>query len=112
MFFFSYIFVMVNQKTFYKFKTVTKMKKMIFTAMAVLAFSAVSMANTIEVKEEVVENKDSKVKGTIVRLTVFADCYSKAVAYLERYDRYNRNSQAHNEAVYNAYLDGCLQANR
>ncbi|MGL2987423.1 hypothetical protein ACSVH5_07500 [Flavobacterium sp. RSSA_27] len=27
------------------------MKKMIFTAMAVLAFSAVSVANTIEVKE-------------------------------------------------------------
>lgn len=62
MFFFSYIFVMVNQKTFYKFKTITKMKKMIFTAMAVLAFSAVSMANTIEVKEEVVVNNESKVE--------------------------------------------------
>ncbi|WP_159687583.1 hypothetical protein [Flavobacterium sp. 9R] len=36
------------------------MKKMIFTAMAVLAFSAVSVANTIEVKEEVVVNNESK----------------------------------------------------
>ena len=62
MFFFSYIFVMVNQKTFYKFKTITKMKKMIFTAMAVLAFSAVSMANTIEVKEEVVVKTRVKLK--------------------------------------------------
>ena len=35
---------------------------MIFTAMAVLAFSAVSMANTIEVKEEVVVNNESKVE--------------------------------------------------
>ena len=31
------------------------MKKMIFTAMAVLAFSAVSMANTIELKEDIAE---------------------------------------------------------
>lgn len=31
---------------------------MIFTAMAVLAFSAVSVANTIEVKEEVVVNNE------------------------------------------------------
>ena len=53
---------MVNQKTFYKFKTITKMKKMIFTAMAVLAFSAVSMANTIEVKEEVVVKTRVKLK--------------------------------------------------
>ncbi|MGL2994443.1 hypothetical protein [Flavobacterium sp. TSSA_36] len=41
------------------------MKKMIFTAMAVLAFSAVSMANTIEVKEEVVVNNESKVENTL-----------------------------------------------
>lgn len=38
------------------------MKKMIFTAMTVLAFSAVSVANTIEVKEEVVVNNESKVE--------------------------------------------------
>ena len=42
------------------------MKKMIFTAMAVLAFSAVSMANTIEVKEEVVVNNESKVEKTFI----------------------------------------------
>jgi hypothetical protein len=69
MFFFSYIFVTVNQKTFYKFKTVTKMKKMIFTAMAVLAFSAVSVAkspNSIAKNPQVMkkENKLSvKVAG-------------------------------------------------
>lgn len=39
---------------------------MIFTAMAVLAFSAVSVANTIEVKEEVVVNNETKVEKTVV----------------------------------------------
>ncbi len=88
------------------------MKKMIFTAMAVLAFSAVSVANTIEVKEEVVVNKESKVEKTVVHLKVFADCYTKAMKYLDRYDRNHNHTQSQNEAVYNAYLNGCLQANR
>jgi hypothetical protein len=88
------------------------MKKMIFTAMAVLAFSAVSMANTIEVKEEVVVNNESKEEKTVVHLEVFADCYTKAMNYLDRYDRDGSHSQSQNEAVYNAYLNGCLQANK
>ncbi len=45
---------MVNQKTIYKFKPLLKMKKLLFTALAVVAFSGVTMANTVEVKEEVV----------------------------------------------------------
>jgi hypothetical protein len=42
------------------------MKKMIFTAMAVLAFSAVSIANTIEVKEEVVVNNESEIELAVI----------------------------------------------
>ena len=108
MFFFSYIFVMVNQKTFYKFKTITKTKKMIFTAMAVLAFSAVSMANTIEVKEEVVVNNESKVKKTVVQIKD-ADCYEKAANYIDNvYDRNHNHTQEQNHDAFQAYLDGCL----
>ena len=33
------------------------MKKMFFSAVALVAFSAVSMANTIEVKEVIIENE-------------------------------------------------------
>jgi hypothetical protein len=42
------------------------MKKLLFTALAVVAFSAVSMANTIEVKEEVVVNNESNVEKTVI----------------------------------------------
>jgi hypothetical protein len=42
---------MVNQKTIYKFKPSLKMKKLVLTAIAVVAFSGVSRANTVEVKE-------------------------------------------------------------
>jgi hypothetical protein len=90
MFFFSYIFVTVNQKTFYKFKTVTKMKKMIFTAMAVLAFSAVSMANTIEVKEEVVAE----------------DCYEKA---MDAVDIAEEDDPIFNFYLYQVVLRNCLK---
>jgi hypothetical protein len=41
---------MVNQKTICKFKPELKMKKLVFTALAVVAFSATSFAETREVK--------------------------------------------------------------
>ena len=44
---------MVNQENNYKFKPLKKMKKLLFTAIAVIAFSGVSMAETKEVKNEV-----------------------------------------------------------
>lgn len=50
----SNIFTLVNQKNIYKFKTVLIMKKLLFTALAVVTFCGVAMANTVEVKEEVV----------------------------------------------------------
>jgi hypothetical protein len=43
--------MMVNQKTIYKFKPLLKMKKLVLTALAVVAFSGVSKANTVEAKE-------------------------------------------------------------
>lgn len=42
---------MVDQKTIYKFKLLLKTKKLVFTALVVVAFSGVAMANSVEVKE-------------------------------------------------------------
>ena len=43
------------------------MKKIIFTAMAVLAFSAVSMANTIEVKEDIAKAVILEEEATVTK---------------------------------------------
>ena len=99
MFFFSYIFVTVNQKTFYKFKTVTKMKKMIFTAMAVLAFSAVSMAKSPKVVK--------KTKKVNVKVAA-PDCgLEKFKAYIFfREMGFSRDEAS--SASYSVYFD-CMQ---
>jgi hypothetical protein len=55
-FFFFFNFTMVNQKNIYKFKPLLIMKKLLFTAIALVAFSSASMANTIA-HEEVVSEK-------------------------------------------------------
>lgn len=82
------------------------MKKMIFTAMAVLAFSAVSVANTIEVKEEVVVNNESKEVKTLA-----SDCFTKAMNYIDKvYDPNGTKSPAEVEAAYQGYIKGCEDA--
>ncbi|MBQ0907301.1 hypothetical protein KBJ98_01140 [Flavobacterium sp. F-328] len=43
------------------------MKKMIFTALAVVAFSGAAMANTGEVKEDVVFSNENKVEAAVVQ---------------------------------------------
>ena len=43
---------MVNQTKFINFKKHLKMKKLFFSAVALIAFSSVSMANTIEIDEK------------------------------------------------------------
>lgn len=42
------------------------MKKMIFTALAVVAFSGAAIANTIEIKEKVLVNNESNVEKTVI----------------------------------------------
>jgi hypothetical protein len=69
------------------------MKKLVFTALAVVAFSATSFAATKEVKE-------NKVYGN--------DCYQKAADYVSNeYDPNNTHTQEQNEAAYQAYYAGC-----
>ncbi len=79
------------------------MKKMIFTAMAVLAFSAVSMANTIEVKEEVVVNNESKVEETILS----DDSDSCQELAMEMTDGTDFDDPTLTHDYYQAWLDWC-----
>jgi hypothetical protein len=95
MFFFSYIFVTVNQKTFYKFKTVTKMKKMIFTAMAVVLLNTVVFA-------------DSNVfKKTFAVGSV--DCYGFAMDYTTYFTSIRTLTATETETFYNLTLNNCLR---
>lgn len=43
------------------------MKKMIFTALSVVAFSGAAMAKTAEVKEDVVFSNENKVEAAVVQ---------------------------------------------
>jgi hypothetical protein len=43
------------------------MKKLVFTALAVLAFSGAAIANTGEVKEDVVFSNENKVEAAVVQ---------------------------------------------
>ncbi len=47
---FFFTLTMVNQTKFINFKKHLKMKKLFFSAVALIAFSSVSMANTIEIE--------------------------------------------------------------
>ena len=60
------------------------MKKLFFTAIAMVAFSAVSMANTIEVKEAVEFNKNEAkniptLYCMVASAVVFADLYNAGI---------------------------------
>ncbi len=69
------------------------MKKLFFTAIALLAFSGISMASTVEVKESAV-----------------TDCYSRAGDYIDNvYDPCGTHTAEENNAVYQAFLAGCLK---
>jgi hypothetical protein len=73
------------------------MKKLVFTALAVVAFSGVAMANSVEVKEDKV---------------FYEDCYTKAADYVDKiYDKDGTHTNEENNVVYQAYLAGCLKAN-
>ena len=71
------------------------MKKLLFTALAVVAFSGVAMADT-----KVVEIKEDEV--------VFEDCTTSVMNYIDNvYDKDGTHSAAQNYDAYQAYLAGC-----
>ena len=70
------------------------MKKLLFTALAVVAFSGVAMADTLEVKEDKV---------------FYEDCYTQAADYVDNvYDPNGTHTAEQNNVIYQAYLAGCL----
>ncbi|OAZ04537.1 hypothetical protein [Flavobacterium succinicans] len=73
---------------------------MIFTAMAVLAFSAVSVANTIEVKEEVVVYNES-------REILFTSCEQQAIDYVAFCDPNNKWDAETAHGVYRNAVEEC-----
>ncbi|MFV8345143.1 hypothetical protein [Flavobacterium sp. ZB4P13] len=75
------------------------MKKLLFTALAVVAFSGVAMAGTHEVKE---------VKEVEV---VAEDCTTKAMNYIDNvYDPNGTRTPEQNHAAYQGYYQGCEDA--
>ena len=80
------------------------MKKMIFTAMAVLAFSAVSMANTIEVKEEILIKKESDINKDEAFPTIDFCAIAAIATYIELSDLGINEEDCANEAAA-AYAD-------
>jgi hypothetical protein len=78
---------LVNQKNIYKFKQFKKMKKLVFTAIAVIAFSGVAMAETTEAKSEF------KILAEQVEATPSDDaCQQNAIDAYERYIALYRNN--------------------
>lgn len=75
---------MVNQKTFNKFKPLIIMKKLFFTALAVVAFSGVSMASTVEVKERVLLSNEIKIELQKKVVEEDSNCYDRAMDIMDK----------------------------
>ena len=73
------------------------MKKLLFTALTIVAFSGAAMAGTHEVKEMEILSED---------------CYLQAADYVDTvYDPNGTHTAAENEAAYQGYYAGC-EANK
>ena len=59
------------------------MKKVFFTAIAMIAFSSASMANTIADEEVVVNNKEKKEIVVEKEVVVKKDCFAVAIMCLD-----------------------------
>lgn len=82
------------------------MKKLVFTAIAVIAFSGVSMAETTEVK--IVENY-----GMIVAES--GDCETFAMDFIDEYDSNHPGAEmeiSYAQVVYQQLLDVCYNEMR
>jgi hypothetical protein len=75
-------------------------KKIIFSAVALVAFSFAGMANEIKEKKEV-ENA-----------VVITDCFSEAIDYLNRIDPNYELSDIEGARIMNAYIAGCEKAKK
>ena len=85
------------QKQNINFKNLNKMQKMIFSAVALVAFSFAGMANEIE-------EKNNKI------VVITTDCFSAAHDYLNRIDPNNELSDLEGARIMNAYIAGCEKA--
>lgn len=86
------------------------MKKVIFTALAFIAFSGVSMANTVADEEIVKENKVQKNEQS--NQIVVADCNQVAAACMELFeDSFGciESSKMYN-SLYNMMYNNCMNS--
>ncbi len=82
------------------------MKKMLFTAIAMVAFSAVSMANTIEVKDVEVVKSDLTIDAEIVEEKGdYWDCAYGANLFLDNLDFFEE-AEAYQNA--DSYFNDCM----
>lgn len=90
------MFALVYQENSINLNQFKKMKKLLFTALAVMAFSGVAMADTLEVKEDKV---------------FYEDCYTQAANYVDNvYDPNGTHSPQQNDAAYQGYYQACEDA--
>ena len=87
------------QKQNINFKNLNKMQKMIFSAVALVAFSFAGMANEIEEKK-------------VETVVITTDCFSSAIDYLNRIDPNNELSDLEGARIMNAYIAGCEKAKK
>jgi hypothetical protein len=76
------------------------MKKLFFTAIALVAFSGISMASTVEVKVE----KDMPVLNV--------DCVKVAIAALDAADPNNEMTQAQADKFFQGQLNACYKSTK
>ena len=77
------------------------MKKLFFSAIALVAFSSVSMANTIEIED---------IKEVAIVANNEITCAKKAIAFLDILDHGNNLSSIDAFFYYRGYVDACMGA--
>jgi len=91
---------MVNQTKFNNFKKHLKMKKLFFSAVALIAFSSVSMANTMDLE-------DFKIEEKVEILGV--DCNQWAIDKINHYENMNGCLTPTQYGFYfNSYFNECM----
>ena len=76
------------------FKSLNKMQKMIFSVIALVAFSFAGMANEIEEKK-------------VETVVITRDCFAEAIDFLNRIDPNNQLSDQEGARYMNAYIASC-----
>jgi hypothetical protein len=80
------------------------MKKLFFSAVALVAFSSFSMANTIEKGKEKEKEKE--------KVTVNVDCVAVAIAALDAADPNNTWSSTRANSFYQGQLNACYKSTK